>query len=252
MHSVYLGLDLGSKSIGVAVSVDGNVATGVTTISRDHEHAYKPALKALKAIVRTYHVTHIVLGDPKHMDGTNSQRSNLTHDFKEKLAKYIKSLHIILWDERLSTRAVARTHTGSKDDYDDKVDQMAAIYILQGYLDYKNKKELTMSKREHEPIAWNDDFDDAEETQQLIILDEDDNEIPLEVLTAKEVGDITYILAVEEESSEVSMYKLTPSAESTDEIDFELIDDEHEEFDAVFEMFKDDFDALGIDIDEEL
>ena len=132
----YLGLDFGDKTIGVSVShLDGKVATGITTLTRPDEAALRPNLKALKAIIKEYDITHIVLGYPKHLDGRDSPRCAKTLEFKDKLGRYFKSITIELWDERLSTRAVSRTFEGNSKQYEKHVDEMAAVYILQGFLD---------------------------------------------------------------------------------------------------------------------
>jgi len=137
----FLGLDYGDKTIGVAVSLDGRVATGVTTIFRKDSAALRPALKELKVIMAEYSTTHIVLGYPLNLDGSESTRCTLTQAFKEKLERYFKSITVELWDERLSTLAVSRSFEGRSNKYHKHVDEMAAVYILQGFLDCKNREE---------------------------------------------------------------------------------------------------------------
>jgi len=141
--TIYLGLDFGDKTIGVSVSSpNGRVATGVTTLTRPTADAIRTNLKELKVIIREYNVTSIVLGYPLHMDGNPSPRSEKTLAFKEKLERYFK-IPTMLWDERLSTRAVSRAFEGSLSNISNRtrfnkhVDEMAAVYILQGYLDFK-------------------------------------------------------------------------------------------------------------------
>jgi putative Holliday junction resolvase len=131
-----LGLDFGDKTMGVAVSsLNGTVAVGLTTLRRTAPEALRPNLKELKQIIREHKVTHILLGYPKYLHGEDSPRCLTTLAFKAKLERYFKSLPVILWDERLSTQAVARTFEGSADRYRQHVDEMAAVYILQGFLD---------------------------------------------------------------------------------------------------------------------
>jgi len=132
----FLGLDYGDKTIGVAMSLNGRVATGVTTLDRRGPGAYRSSLKDLKTIINQNLITHIVLGYPKHMNGEDSPRCERTLAFKEKLERYIKRITVVLWDERLSTRAVGRVFEGKSARYEQHVDEMAAVYILQGYLDY--------------------------------------------------------------------------------------------------------------------
>ena len=131
----FLGLDFGDKTIGVAVACpDSRVATGVTTLLRDDPLALRASLKALKTFIKSYGITHVVLGYPLYLDGTPSAQSVKTAAFKEKLERYIKTVVVNLWDERLSTQAVSRVISNR-----DKIDEMAAVYILQGYLDARNR-----------------------------------------------------------------------------------------------------------------
>jgi len=134
----YMGLDFGDKTIGVSVSSpSGKVAVGITTLTRQEELALRSSLKALKLIIKEYGITNIVLGYPKHLDGRDSQRCEKTLAFKDKLNRYFKSMPVELWDERLSTRAVSRVFEGTRQQFEKHVDEMAAVYILQGFLDSK-------------------------------------------------------------------------------------------------------------------
>ena len=137
----FVGLDFGEKTIGVSVSRN-NVAIGVTTLTRDNPQALRQNLKDLKDILRNYGVRDIVLGYPMYLDGNQSPRCVATLEFKAKLERYFKSATVHLWDERLSTAAVTRTFSGKKEQYKTHVDEMAAIYILQGFLDAKLKEQL--------------------------------------------------------------------------------------------------------------
>jgi len=132
----YMGLDFGDKTIGVSVSSpSGKVAVGITTLTRKDEVALRPSLKALKDIIKEYGITNIVLGYPRHLDGRDSIRCEKTLAFKDKLNRYFKSMPVELWDERLSTRAVSRVFEGTHQRFKNHVDEMAAVYILQGFLD---------------------------------------------------------------------------------------------------------------------
>ena len=140
MYCKYLGLDFGDKTMGISVSGHGgNVAVGVTTLRRTNPDELRPNLKELKAIIKEYGITNIVLGYPLHLSGRSSARSEKTLAFKDKLNRYFKSITVELWDERLSTSAVSRVFCGDpkseKKRYEANVDEMAAVYILQGYLD---------------------------------------------------------------------------------------------------------------------
>ena len=123
-----LGLDYGDKNIGVAVSIN-NIAIGITTIRRTNKEAFKPLFKELKPIIARYNIKGFVLGMPINLNGEYGTRAKNTMYFKEKLEKYFKyPVHI--WDERLSTQAVLRLSSVYSD-------EMAAVYILQGFLDAK-------------------------------------------------------------------------------------------------------------------
>ena len=231
-----LALDFGDKTIGVAVNKLDSVATGVTTLRRTAPEALRANLKQLKEIIREYGVTHILLGYPKHLHGEDSLRCEKTLEFKAKLERYFK-LPVKLWDERLSTQAVSRVFNGKRSNYKKHVDEMAAVYILQGFLDF-----ITNRRNNMEPTDW-DNMDD----EGIVLFDEDDNEMPLQVLASKEDEGILYVLAVDDEESEVAHFKCTPTSE--DEVLFELIDEDHKDFKRVFNLFKDDYEELGIDIE---
>ena len=232
MYCKFIGLDFGDKTIGVSVSgPDNKTAVGVTTIKRQDETAFRPALKALKEIIREYGATDIVLGYPMHLDGSDSPRCKKTLEFKDKLNRYFKSIPVQLWDERLSTRAVTRVFDGKRNRLKNHVDEMAAVYILQGYLDNRNG-EIELE---------NDD-------NTIVLFDDDGNEIKMEILSSRIDGGVTYLLAVEDDDdAEVMLFKLTEDDEDTI---FELVDEEDDDFDHVFELFKEDYKTLGIEIDE--
>ena len=84
--------------------------------------------------------------------------------------------------------------------------------------------------------------------ENMVLYGEDGEEMPLQILASREMQDCIYVLAVAPDDDEVAHFKCVPSGE--DEVLFELIDDEHEEFDMVFNLFKDDYEELGIEIEE--
>ena len=232
----FLGLDYGSKTIGVSVSSPSNkVATGITTLTRPMEAGLRPNLKELKAIIKEYNITHIVLGNPLHLSGRDSERCQKTAEFKEKLNRYFKTIPVELWDERLSTAAVTRTFEGTKAQYEKHVDEMAAVYILQGFLDRREKemedKQLTQ-----------------DEDNMIVLHDDEGNEIALEILASRKANEATYALAVDSEDEEDGDVLILKCIEEDEDVVFEIVDDEHEEFDQVFELFKEDFATLGIEI----
>ena len=133
------GLDYGSKTIGVAVSdPSSKIALGIETIRRTRENALRASFRRLNEIISKYteypenpQTATIIIGYPKNMDNSEGERCAKTLLFKEKLAARFVSVPIILWDERLSTEALKHTLNNAE-----KIDEMAAVFILQGYLDY--------------------------------------------------------------------------------------------------------------------
>ena len=130
-----IGLDLGTKTIGVAVSdPDRRLATGVETVQRK---AFKADAARLIAIATERKAVGFVLGLPINMDGSEGPRAQSTRAFARNLAG-LTALPIALWDERLSTAAVERELIAmdvSRARRADVIDQHAAIFILQGALD---------------------------------------------------------------------------------------------------------------------
>jgi putative holliday junction resolvase len=130
-----IGLDLGTKTIGVAASdPDRRVATGVETVARTRFAADAGRLLALAAERKA---AGFVLGLPINMDGSEGPRAQSTRAFARNMAK-LTELPIALWDERLSTAAVEReliAADASRAKRKAVIDQHAAIFILQGALD---------------------------------------------------------------------------------------------------------------------
>jgi len=130
-----IGLDLGSKTIGLAVSdPDRRLATGVGTIQRK---AFKSDAARLLEIAAERHAVGFVLGLPINMDASEGPRAQSTRAFARNFARLIE-LPIALWDERLSTAAVERELIGtdmSRARRAEVIDEHAAIFILQGALD---------------------------------------------------------------------------------------------------------------------
>lgn len=131
-----MGLDVGDRTIGVAVSDGlGLTAQGVEVIRRkseDHDFG------RLAELVSQYEVDTFVVGWPKNMNGTIGPRCDLVTAFKEELAKRFSTEKIVLWDERLSTVAATKSLIAadvSRKKRKKVIDKMAAVFILQGYLD---------------------------------------------------------------------------------------------------------------------
>jgi putative Holliday junction resolvase len=130
-----VGLDLGTKTIGVAVSdPDRRLATGVTTLSRQN---FSKDATQLLAVAGERRAAGFVLGLPINMDGSEGPRAQSTRAFARNLSK-LTDLPIAFWDERLSTAAVERAlieADASRARRKAVIDEHAAIYILQGALD---------------------------------------------------------------------------------------------------------------------
>ena len=139
-----LGLDFGSKTVGVAVS-DGLLLTaqGVETIERKDENKLRKTCARIEELIAEYEVTEIVLGLPKNMNNSEGERCEKTLEFKEMLERRT-GLTVELWDERLTTVAADNLMMEAgirRENRKEYVDQIAASFILQGYLDYlQNEK----------------------------------------------------------------------------------------------------------------
>jgi putative Holliday junction resolvase len=134
-----LGLDLGTKTLGVAVSDElGWTAQGLETIAIDEERG-EYGLERLREIIGDYEVDTIVVGFPKNMNGTVGPRAEASQRFAKLLEREF-SLPVVLWDERLSTMAAERMLIAadlSRKKRKQVIDKMAAVVILQSYLDSK-------------------------------------------------------------------------------------------------------------------
>lgn len=133
-----LGLDYGSKTVGVAVSDPLLVmATGLEIIRRDSENKLRRTLARIESLISEYEVDKIVLGLPKNMNNTLGDRAEKTLAFKDMLERRT-GLEVIMWDERLTTVMAHKTMIESgvrREDRSKYVDSIAAVFILQGYLD---------------------------------------------------------------------------------------------------------------------
>ena len=138
-----LGLHIGSKTVGVAVSDGlGLTAQGVEIIRRTSENKLRQTLARIEALIAEYDVGVLVLGYPKNMNNTIGERAEKSLAFKEMLERRT-GLPVVMWDERLTTVEAHRTMIESgvrREDRKKYVDKIAAVYILQGYLDYEGMK----------------------------------------------------------------------------------------------------------------
>lgn len=134
-----LGLDFGTKTVGVAVSDELLLtAQGVEIIRRNSPNKLRQTLARIEELIGSYGVDKIVLGYPKNMNNTEGERCEKTQEFKEMLERRT-GLSVVLWDERLTTVAADNSMKEMgirRENRKDYVDEIAAIFILQGYLDY--------------------------------------------------------------------------------------------------------------------
>ncbi|MDY3918811.1 MAG: Holliday junction resolvase RuvX [Candidatus Limivivens sp.] len=138
-----MGLDFGSKTVGVAISDGlGLTAQGIEIIRRTSENKLRQTLARIETLIGEYEVGKIVLGFPKNMNNTIGDRAEKSLAFKEMLERRT-GLPVIMWDERLTTVAADRVlmETGvRRENRKEYVDQIAAVFILQGYLDSEGIK----------------------------------------------------------------------------------------------------------------
>lgn len=138
-----MGLDFGSKTVGVAISDSLLVtAQGVEIIRRKEENKLRQTLARIEELIVENEVQEIVLGLPKNMNATEGDRVTLTREFKDKLERRT-GLPVVMWDERLTTVAAdkAMMEAGIRREHrKDYVDMIAATLILQGYLDYRSRQ----------------------------------------------------------------------------------------------------------------
>ena len=138
-----MGLDYGSKTVGVAISDPlGITAQGIEIIRREKESKLRQTLARIETLIKEYEVESIVLGFPKNMNNTIGDRAEKSLEFKAMLEKRT-GLSVVMWDERLTTVEANRTLMESKVRREDRskyVDMLAAVYILQGYLDSRSFK----------------------------------------------------------------------------------------------------------------
>ena len=133
-----LGLDYGSKTVGVA----GITAQGVEIIRRTQENKLRKTLARIEELIAEYDVGILVLGYPKNMNNTVGDRAEKSLEFQKMLEKRT-GLPVVMWDERLTTVEAHRTMMESgvrREDRKKYVDKLAAVYILQGYLDHEGMK----------------------------------------------------------------------------------------------------------------
>lgn len=137
-------MDFGAKTVGVAISDPLLVtAQGIEIIRRKDENKLRQTLARIEEMILAYQVEEIVLGLPKNMNDTLGARVELTNEFKEKLERRT-GLPVHMWDERLTTVAADKAMMEAgirRENRKEYVDKIAAVFILQGYLDLRSRKK---------------------------------------------------------------------------------------------------------------
>ncbi len=137
-------MDFGAKTVGVAISDPLFVtAQGIEIIRRKDENKLRQTLARIEELILAYQVEEIVLGLPKNMNDTLGARVELTNEFKEKLERRT-GLPVHMWDERLTTVAADKAMMEAgirRENRKEYVDKIAAVFILQGYLDLRSRKK---------------------------------------------------------------------------------------------------------------
>ena len=141
-----MGLDFGSKTVGVAVSDPLQItAQGVEIVRRKTENKLRQTLARIEELIVEYEVDELVLGFPKNMNDTLGERAEKTQEFKDMLERRT-GLSVQLWDERLTTVAADKAMIEAgirREERKEHVDRIAAVFIFEGYLDYlKNKEQM--------------------------------------------------------------------------------------------------------------
>ena len=138
-----MGLDVGDATIGVAASDElGMIAHGITTIRRT---SLIKDLDSLKSIIIEKDIKVIVVGFPKNMNNTVGPRGQISIDFAELLKEKFEGVEVVLWDERLTTASARRTLIEAdvrRNKRKAVIDKLAAILILQNYLDMQSNKKM--------------------------------------------------------------------------------------------------------------
>lgn len=138
-------MDYGEKTVGVAVS-DALLLTaqGIETIERKSENKLRQTCARLEELIREYEVGRIILGLPRHMNHDIGERAQKSLEFQKMLMRRT-GLEVVMWDERLTTVAARRTLIESQVRREDRkkyIDKIAAVFILQGYLDSLRVKDV--------------------------------------------------------------------------------------------------------------
>ncbi|MEC4558955.1 MAG: Holliday junction resolvase RuvX ['Conium maculatum' witches'-broom phytoplasma] len=149
-NNSFLGLDLGEKTLGIALSESGIIANNLKTINFT-QHKYEELIMPLKEVIEQLNIKTIILGNPKHMNNDVGIKAKISMEFQEKLQNNFPSVEVILWDERLSTIQAFQAMNSSsgpkvsknKQKKNKKLkDEIAAMIILQNFLNFRSNQLL--------------------------------------------------------------------------------------------------------------
>lgn len=245
-----MGLDYGSVTVGVAIS-DALLVTaqGIEVIRRKQENKLRQTLARIDELVKEYEVNLIVLGYPKNMNNTVGERGEKSEEFAEMLRKRT-GLEVILWDERLTTVSAHNAMIEGNMRREDRakiVDKVAAVLILQGYLDRRAQQEKEKNKKWKNRESRRGIMSDNQE--KITFTTEDGEQIDFYVLQQTTINGENYILVADntEEDEEANALILKESAQKdSDEVLYDVVEDE-EQLNAiakVFEELMEDIDIL--------
>jgi len=224
-----MGLDYGTKTVGVAISDALKItAQGIETIQRKEENKLRKTCARIEQLIKEYEVEKIVLGFPKHMNNDVGERAEKSLEFKAMLERRT-GLEVVMWDERLTTVAAERTLIESsvrRENRKQYVDKIAAVFILQGYLD------LLTEQMEKIKFA----FGDGNGEDEFFVLEQ------------TKINGATYILVTdsEEDDAECLILKETGVEEQTDKM-YEIVEDDTELL-AVSKVFEELLEDVSIEM----
>ncbi|WP_173362870.1 Holliday junction resolvase RuvX [Vaccinium witches'-broom phytoplasma] len=155
-NNSFLGLDLGEKTLGIALSESGIIANNLKTINFT-QHKYEELITPLKEMIEQFNIKTIILGNPKHMNNDVGIKATISMEFQEKLQNNFPLVEVILWDERLSTVQAFQAINSSKSPKVSKhkqkkhkklKDEIAAMIILQNFLNFRFNQLLEKQQLE--------------------------------------------------------------------------------------------------------
>ena len=228
-----MGLDFGSKTVGVAISDPLFLtAQGIEIVRRKAPGKLRQTLARINELKEEYEVGKIVLGFPKNMNNTEGERCEKTLEFKEMLEKRT-GLEVVLWDERLTTVEADRTmmQVGiRRENRKEYVDELAAIFILQGYLDYHSTRK---GRSAMDKIIFTDP--------------ENQEELELYLLEQTCINGTTYLLAAEEEEEDSVAYILKEVQTEDEDVIYAMVEDDVE-LNAISKVFAEMLDDVDIEM----